>query len=179
MDIYSYKDQPTSERQQTVAMRTWTRNIPSQPLQPYLDARPVSTKYSIMPIVDPRKPIEVPLIQRSTYTPETIYNPGNDGGPWSGYASNINNESALKNQVFALQSCPQSTYIPSSTSSLYQVKWQNNNNNNLQQPFPTLFEDQTFTLTNPNPHPDKIGFGLFNNATRQQVRDLTKPTVCN
>jgi len=177
MDIYSYKDQSTSERQQTVSMRTWTRNIPSQPLQPYLDARPVLTKYSVMPVVDPRKPIQTPLIQRATYTPETVYNPGNDSGPWSGYASNVNHESELRNQIFALQSCPQATYIPSSTSSLYQFKWQNQNQ--PQQPFPTLFQDQTFTPTNPNPHPDKIGFGLFNNATRQQVRDIKKSTQCN
>ena len=55
MDINSYIDQPTSQRQQTVYLRSYQRNVPSQPLQPYLDSRPVLTKYSIMPIVDPRK----------------------------------------------------------------------------------------------------------------------------
>ena len=33
-------------------------------------------------------------------------------------------------------------------------------------------------MFNPNPNSDIIGFGLFNNATRQQVKDLTKPTTC-
>ena len=177
MDIHSYIDQPISQRQQTVYLRSYERNIPSQPLQPYLDSRPVMTKYTILPIVDHRKPIETPLIQEATYTPEKIYNPGNDSGPWSGYASNINHESELRNQIFALQSCSQASYIPPSTSNLYQVKWKNNNNHN--QPFPELFKTQQFSPINPNPNQETIGFALFNNATRQQTKDLTKQTKCN
>ena len=46
------------------------------------------------------------------------------------------------------------------------------------QPFPDLFNKEKFNLFNPNPNPDVVGFGLFNNATRQQVKDLTKPTTC-
>ena len=70
MDIHTYIDQPTSQRQQTVYLRSYERNIPSQPLQPYLDARPVMTKYSLLPIIDPIKPIQTPLIQQATYRPE-------------------------------------------------------------------------------------------------------------
>jgi len=176
MDINSFSDQSTSQRQQTVYLRSYMRNIPSQPLQPYLDARPVQTKYSIMPVVDPRKPVETPLIQQATYTPETVYNPGNSLAPWSGYASNVNHESELRNQIFALQSCSQATYIPSSKSGLYQVKWQNNNK--PVQPFPDLFTNEQFCPVNPNPEPNKIGFALFNNPTRQQVKDLTEETRC-
>ena len=174
MDINSFKDQPTSQRQETVYLRSYARNIPSKPLQPYLDARPVLTKYSILPIIDPRKSVETPLIQQATYTPETVFNPGNDFGPWSGYASNVNHESELRNQIFALQSCSQATYFPSSKSSLYQTNWKNQNK--PVQPFPDLFKNEQFCPSNPNSHPDKIGFALFNNATRQQVKDLTKST---
>ena len=176
MDINAYVDQPTSQRQQTVYLRSYRRNIPSAKLQPYLDARPVLTKYSILPIIDQRKQVETPLIQQPTFTPETVFNPGNDFSPWSGYASNVNRESELRNQIFALQDCSQAVYVPSSKSSLYNVKW--NNTNKPQQPFPNLFEKQTFSPCNPNLYPDKIGFGLFNNATRQQVKDLTKETKC-
>ena len=176
MDINSYIDQSSSERQQTIYLRSYARNIPSAPLQPYLEARPVMTKYSILPIVDPRKKIETPLIQQSTYTPETVYNPGNNGGPWSGYASNVNHESELRNQIFALQNCGQAVYVPSSKSNLYQVNWQNKTQPN--QPFQDLFQSEQFSPINPNPNPDKIGFALFNNATRQQVKDLTKETKC-
>lgn len=178
MNLHSYIDQPSSQRQQTVYLRSYERNLPSQPLQAYLDSRPVQTKYSVLPIVDQRKSIQTPLIQQATYTPEKIYNPGNDLGPWSGYASNINHESELRNQIFALQNNPQASYIPSSKSNLYQVNWKNTNNN-IQQPFPNLFQNQQFSPINPNQNPDKIGFALFNNATRQQTKDLTKPTKCN
>lgn len=176
MNIHSYIDQPTSQRQQTIYLRSYERNIPSQILQPYLDSRPVQTKYSILPVIDLRKQIETPLVQQSTYTPETIFNPGNDSGPWSGYVSNINHESELRNQIFALQSCSQAAYVPSSKSDLYQLKWNNNNNNN--QPFPELFKKEKFSPNNPNQNPNKIGFALFNNATRQQTKDLTKETNC-
>jgi hypothetical protein len=171
MNINDFVDQSVSQRQQTVYLRSSMRNIPSQPLQPYLDARPVLTKYSILPVVDPRKEINTTLNQQATYSPERIFNPGNDFGPWSGYASNVNHESELRNQIFALQSCSQATYVPSSKSSLYDVKLQNSNIQN--QPFPDLFKKEQFNPVNPNPDPNKIGFALFNNSTRQQVRDLT------
>lgn len=176
MSINAYIDQSASHRQQTTSLRTYIRNIPSQPLQPYLDSRPVLTKYAILPIVDQRKQVDTPLIQQSTYTPESVFNPGNDVGPWSGYATNINHESELRNQIFALQGCSQSVYVPSSNSSLYNVKWKNSSQ--IQQPFSGLFETSQFPPINPNQYPDKIGYGMFNNATRQQTKDLTKATKC-
>ena len=68
MNIHSFIEQSSSQRQQTVYLRSYERNIPSQTLQPYLDARPVMTKYSILPIVDQRKPISTPLQQQEKYT---------------------------------------------------------------------------------------------------------------
>ena len=171
MNINDFVDQSVSQRQQTVYLRSSMRNIPSQPLQPYLDARPVLSKYSILPVVDPRKEVNTVLNQRATYTPQTIFNPGNDSAPWSGYASNVNHESELRNQIFAIQSCSQASYVPSSNSSLYNDKWQNSNM--PEQPFPDLFKQEQFNPVNPNPDPNKIGFAMFNNSTRQQVRELT------
>lgn len=176
MSLNDYVVQPSSQKQQTTSLRTYMRNIPSQPLQPYLDSRPVLTKYTILPIVDHRKQIDTPLIQQPTYTPESVFNPGNDAAPWSGYATNINHESELRNQIYALQGCSQAVYVPSSNSSLYSVKWQNKTP--INQPFAGLFETPTLPQTNPNQYPDKIGYGLFNNATRQQTKDLTKATTC-
>lgn len=170
MNIHAYTDNSTLERQMIVNMRTFERIIPSQPLQPYLDVRPASTKYSLLPIVDPRKEINVPLIQQSTYNQETVYNPGN-GAPWCGYASNVNNESLLRNQVYALQKCSQSVYIPSSKSSLYVHK--TTNSYPVEQPHKNLFKDETFSKT-PFRHKKHIGYALFNNPTRQQLKNLTK-----
>lgn len=164
------------ERDQIMNKQSYMRNVPSQPLQPYLDSRPILTKYSTMPIVDPRSQINTPLIQQATYNINQTFNPGNDTAPWSGYASNVNHESELRNQIFALQECSQATYIPSSKSSLYNVNWKNQGTQ-VKQPFPDLFKTQQFGATQ-NDFDTKIGFALFNNPTRQQLKDLTKPTKC-
>ena len=148
MELNDYVEQPTSLRQQTVYLRSYRRNIPSAKLQPYLDARPVQTKYSFLPVIDPRKQADTALVQHATYNPEKVFNPGNDSGPWSGYASNVNRESDLRNQIFAIQECSQAAFIPSSNSSLYSVKW--NNHYKPQQPFPNLFKTETFSPSNPN-----------------------------
>jgi hypothetical protein len=153
--------------------RIYNRNIPSQMLQPYIDVRPVLTKYSYFPIVDPRKNINVPLQQMPTYNLNKVFNPGNTLSPWSGFASNINVESELRNQIFALQKCSQATYVPSSNSDLYNYKFQTKTINN---PHQLLFENPSFNSFNPNPNPNEIGAGLFNNSTRVQIRDMTKET---
>ena len=177
MNLNDFDNFPCSGRQSIINKRIYDRNIPSNPLQPYLDTRPVLTKYSIMPIVDPRREIQTPLIQQATFNIEQTFNPGNDFAPWSGYASNVNRESELRNQIFALQECSQATYVPSSKSTLYNVNWKNRQTN-IQQPFPDLFKKQEFGLSNPNEHQNKIGYALFNNATRQQIKDLTQETKC-
>jgi hypothetical protein len=176
MNELEFNDGTSSQRENTMNSRTYNRNIPSQMLQPYLDARAVSTKYATLPIIDFRKPLTVPLKQEATYNPSHTFNPGNDFGPWSGYASNVNHETELRGQIYAIQECGQSFYVPTSHSDLYKYSWQNTTN--PIQPFPELFKDEKFNMFNPNPNP-AIGFGLFNNATRQQVKDLTQPTTCS
>ena len=154
--------------------RIYSRNIPSQPLQPYIDTRPVMTKYSYFPIVDPRKNINAPLIQQPTYNTRQVFNPGNTKSPWSGFATNVNVESELRNQVYALQKCSQSVYVPSSKSDLYTYKFQTKTQPN---PHELLFQNDTnFEAFNPNPSPEICGTGLFYNNTRCQVKDITKQT---
>jgi hypothetical protein len=174
MNEYDFNDGPSSQKASVMNYRTYNRNIPSQQLQPYLDARAVSTKYATLPIIDLRKQINVPLKQEPTYNPSQIFNPGNDFGPWSGFSSNVNHESELRGQMYAIQECPQSFYVPSSQSDLYKYKW--TNNKKPEQPFPNLFKNEKFNMFNPNPNSETIGFGLFNNSTRQQLKELTQPT---
>ena len=174
MNIHNYIDQPISQRQQTVNLRTYQRNIPSHNLQPYLDSRPVMTKHTLLPIIDNRTTGETTLQLQPTYSPEHMFYPGNDLAPWSGYASNINHESELRNQLFALQKSTQSVYIPSSNSDLYQYKWTNTHKQT--QPFTRLFTHESFYPHNPNPKPNKIGYALFNNSTRHQNKELTNDT---
>ena len=151
--------------------RIYDRNIPSQMLQPYIDVRPVMTKYSYFPIVDPRKSINVPLQQMATFNVDNVFNPGNSKSPWSGFASNINKESELRNQIYALQKCSQSVYVPSSSSDLYNYKFQTPTQPN---PHELLFRDESFNDFNPNPAPELCGTGIFFNSTRCQVKDMTK-----
>jgi len=157
---------------QQTNQRIYDRNIPSQLLQPYLSVRPVLTKYSYLPIVDPRKEIKVRLEQMPYYNTETIFNPGNTQSPWSGFATNINKESELRNQIYALQKCSQSVYVPSSKSDLYNYSFQPKNNSKSTHSL--LFSKEKFDDFNPNPESTIIGTALFNNATRVQVKDLTE-----
>lgn len=163
-----------SKLQEEENRKIYSRNIPSNPLQPYLDVRPVMTKYSYFPIVDPRRELSVKLQQMPTYNIHNVFNPGNDEGPWSGFASNVNVESELRNQIYALQSCSQSVYVPKSNSDLYNYSFKPENLQNSQQSHQLLFETPHFKEFNPNPEPNIVGNSMFMNPTRVQVKDMTK-----
>ena len=113
------QDETVSNIHNVTNKRIYDRNIPSQMLQQYIDVRPVMTKYSYLPIVDPRKELGVKMNQSPTFNPHTTFNPGNTQSPWSGFASNINKESELRNQIYALQKSSQAVYVPSSASDMY------------------------------------------------------------
>ena len=173
-NVYMNNNEPTSSliHLQT-NHRIYDRNIPSAPLQPYLSVRPASTKYSIMPIVDPRRKLNVPLQVMPTFNPFTAFNPGNDEGPYSGYATNINIESELKNQIYALQSCDQAVYVPNSKSDLYNYGF--TPGTNMTQPFPDLFNKPQFDQC--NPLPERIQQVVFYNPTRTQTIDASDSPI--
>ena len=154
--------------------RIYDRNIPSQMLQPYLDVRPVMTKYSYLPIVDPRKELNVKMPQMPTYNSQTVFNPGNTQSPWSGFASNVNLESELRNQVFALQKCSQAVYVPNSNSDLYKYSYSPNKaeHQSQSQTHSLLFQKEQFCDFNPNPDNKIVGSGIFYNSTRTQVKEI-------
>lgn len=157
----------SSDLANEIDKRIYDRNLPSQLLQPYINVRPVMTKYSIMPIVDPRKVIKTPINVCPTYNTNAVFNPGNTQSPWSGFATNINKESELRNQIFALQKCSQSVYVPEPNSDLY-VDRNPIVNPNLTQPFQRLFVNEQFNTYNPNY--EGIAKNIFNNHTRVQLR---------
>ena len=160
------QQQTTSQMEAQMNNEIYQRNIPSSPLQPYLNVRPASTKYSIMPVVDPRKQLHIPLRVQPTYNMNHTFNPGNNTAPWSGYASQVNTESDLKNQVFALQNCDRSTYVPKSTSDMYHVSV--GTTKPVVQNHPYLFAEQTFSQC--NPVPSYTHQMLFNTPTREETR---------
>jgi len=167
--VYS-EQESASQITNDINRKIYDRNVPSQFLQPYLSVRPVMTKYSLMPIVDPRAPINVPLDQQPVFNVHNVFNPGNTQSPWSGFASNINNESVLRNQVYALQECSQSVYVPSSNSDLYKFSFKPDKSANCYQPFPGLFAKEQFNEFDPNS--EDLAHGLFMNHTRQQLKDV-------
>lgn len=150
------------------------RNVPSSSLQPYLEVRPVATKYSYFPVVDPRIPSNQIATKQAiypTYNVETTFNPGTRMAPWSGFATNVNLESELRNQIFALQRCSQSVYVPSSTSDMYNHTFPITTNlaaqygyNVPEHKHPLLF--QPFDGSISKPIPPAQSSELFNNATR-------------
>jgi len=150
--------------------RIYDRNIPSSALQPEFSFRPVSTKYAVMPILDQRKVPSVPLNKYPRYNLEKTFNPGTTQAPWNGFASNINKESILRNQFFAIQKCEQSVYIPPSNSSLYNINMPYDAS--FVQPYTDLFDKPDFEYFNPNLDSTKIGYEIFNNNTRVQLLNL-------
>ena len=155
--------------QEEMNKKLYERNVPSNKLQPYLDVRPVMTKYSYFPIVDPRKKLKTELQVMPTYNVHNVFNPGNTQSPWSGFASNVNLESELRNQIYALQKCSQSVYVPGSKSDLYDYSF--TPSNNVNQPHELLFKNDSFNKFNPNCFNEDVGYNLFNNSTRCQIKD--------
>lgn len=146
------------------------RNLPSNILQPYLDVRPIMTKYSHFPIIDSRLNSSVSLIQAPSFSVEQTFNPGNTKSPWIGFASNVNIESELRNQVYALQKSNKAVYIPSSSSDLYKYNFKVQQD--IYNPHELLFKNEQFEHFNPNPVPEICGSGLFYNNTRCQLREI-------
>jgi|TARA_B110000093_G_C12972399_1_gene413572 hypothetical protein len=157
----------SSDLANEIDKRIYDRNIPSSTLQPYINVRPAMTKYSIMPIVTPRSKPDVSMNTEATYNISKTFNPGNTQSPWSGFATNINLESGLRNQVYALQKCSQSTYVPQSSSDLYTER-NPTNNPTIRQPFNDLFRNQQFNSFNPNC--ENVATNYFNNHTRTELR---------
>ena len=153
------------ERSRELSERISARNMPSQPLEPQYSLRPVPTKYTLLPIIDERKAASYPLLKYPIYDINNTFNPGTNTAPWSGFSTNVNTESKLRNQYFALQSCDQSQYIPSSNSDLFQ--------NTIQNTTPTnklVFHEEEFLPFNPNTM--NLGYNIFNNSTKTQMLDV-------
>jgi hypothetical protein len=160
------------DRTEELNQRMSSRNFADAPLEPNYDPRPVSTKYSLFPIAD-RRPVQVePPPTYATYNMAMQFNPGSDRAPSSGYRNNVDVETILRNQTFALQhGATQSVYIPSSKSDLY-----NNtivSTPGVPQPHPELFTQPQFSHSvHPNVAGQEIGNNRFFNHTRTQLRGL-------
>jgi hypothetical protein len=106
------------------------RNVPNQPIQIYFGIPSVNTRYVIQPKYDfstppcmlPKKDngerLGISSLQHSTYNTNTYFYPGDRKAPFSGFSSNINIESELRNQHVRLSRTDNHAYVPTSKSNL-------------------------------------------------------------
>ena len=145
----------------------YKRNVPSEGIATHFDPRPVNTKYRHLPVLDPKQPDSYEY--RQTYN-ESVFLPGNRKPHYNGFANNVDRESSLRNQFFALQKGDQHLYVPSSNSNMYNhpinFVTHEGNINRL-----GMFYQSDFDDFNPNLS-DKIGRNIFHNNTRVQLKDL-------
>lgn len=151
--------------------RMVSRQFPDRALQPNFDFRPESTKYALFPIMD-KKPTYNKIEQTNMeYMQKTNFNPGTKNAPPSGYFSNIDTETILRNQTIALQhGANQGVYVPTSESELYKVHV--NTTDKRPQPHTQLFNVPQFSNSlHPNLQDTNIGKETFYNHTRTQLRN--------
>ena len=158
----------SAKRTEDINSLIYDRYKPSIILPTKFDIRPVSTKYSYLPIFDRR------IIPTESLLPFDVQHtlvPGvSSHGPWDGFASNINTESQLRSQCSPLQRGYTTTcFIPSSNSELYNYTVQPDMSSNINQPHQLLFENVELS---PGNKPATHTSGLFFNAsTRYEFKE--------
>ena len=144
--------------------RITERHFPTSQLKPNLPPIPNATKYQKFPILaDNYKKPEDNYVY---FNPKSTFYPGTSKGPVSFALDNVDVESKLRNQFFALQKNVQSYYIPPTHSTLYQM------NSNLK-PIPTKLD---LNMKVKQPHHDRDRCNLapdtFNNSTRYNLKNM-------
>jgi hypothetical protein len=159
-----------NERVNELNDRIKERQFPDSPLEPMFAPRSVPTKYSHFPIINRRKPMNEPVVPYLDYNLKINFNPGTQNAPPSGYLNNIDTETVLRNQQFALQKAEQSVYVPSSNSDLYKTTVISKPS---EQTHPLLFEQPVFeNRLHPNVANSNIGRDKLFNHTRTQLRNM-------
>ena len=165
-----YNNPTASEINNETNERISDRNVPSSMLQPYFSLRATPTKYTKM--MDSISPVSnnVPLQNVPIYSASQTFYPTNTNAPWSGFAKNVDVESDMRNQFYALQSCPQATYVPASGSDLYTLQSFTHKPTPNVQSHPMLFSQPEFNTFNPNI--GNTSNEKFNNHPRQDMKNI-------
>ena len=154
-------------RTQELSDRTYERNLASKHMTPKYFSRPTSNRRTVMPTIDSRKKTTVQKANFKDYNMKYDFNPG-VGGPYAAYSDNLDKESLLFNRFTVLQKCPQVSFIPDSSSDLFNTILPMSSNSG--QPFKLLQKEETLTPFNPDEC--NISNDLFFNHTRQQLKDV-------
>lgn len=158
--------------------RIYSRNIPTFKIEPQFDIRPTSTKYSHMQILDEKNKPTVPIDTLSDFNTNLVFYPGDRRPPYNFFASNVDIESKLRSQFFALQKNDLSEYVPSSTSSLYSNDYllnkrsqYTNDNNHI---FTELNNTPKYNTNSKDMNTLHLSPNMFYNTTRMNVSKDTR-----
>ena len=138
-------------------------------LEPSFDPRATPTRYTRLQTIPQRA---VPLVAKEphpAYDQSKVNGRIYSGGPFVGFADNVDTETVLRNQVVPLGRSDIHTFIPSTESDMYVTRQASLSNRlpgvNTRQ-FQGLFEETRFAPHDPN----VLGGGgnVFSNHTREQ-----------
>ena len=141
----------------------YKRNLPSKTLESNFSNIPLGTRYTKYLI---NNNYNFKLTNEMVYDSETTFFPGTSKPHFSGFSTNVDKESILRNQIYPLMKSDLHLWAPSSSSILY------NETENVDKKLDSLlFKKDTFNQFNPN-YNNNIGKDLFNNSTRVQLKNL-------
>ena len=171
----SYKN---VERLEELNERIHDRIVPERnvKLHTNFDVRSVPTRNCFLfPILDLKtssKIVNQDVNQGDQYNIEENFAPIQTKGPFINFVRNVDKESHLRNQIYALQhGAEQSVYVPSSKSDLYNTSVPLSSKY-VEQPFTGLFERNSNFVTTQSDFVDNLSIGrdTFNNNTKVQLR---------
>ena len=125
----------------------------------------------MMPIISTKRESEEQFFGYSDYNPNTMYSNATKKLPFKCFADRINDESELRNQIFALQRSEKGTYVPQSHGDLYMVNIPHTqlSQEDSKHLYEGLFEEQDFDKFDPGSRFDtKLA---FNNNTKQAIKN--------
>jgi len=157
------------QRLDEINNRLYERNLTNAPVKMQYDIRAVPTRYVHMPTIDQHQETSVMCEKKPIYNTKTMFTPASSL-PFNGYQENIDVETCLHNTIAPIQACPQSKFIPDSSSDLYNSQYLVKKDKKDYITNQLLFHSQTFDAFNPNTC--DVGHKLFHNATRTQIRNL-------
>lgn len=155
----------------------YKRNIPDKDLQPVFKTIPVSTKYSKFPITNNNVTSDLVNLNKTkcksyeNFSTETVFNPGTSA-PFNYYLQSIDIETSLRNQHIRKEKYNENCWVPSTNSKLYKNYNLSNNSIPVGCVDPYIMNNQNFCNFNPNLDSNNIGFAMFNNHTRNQLKNL-------
>lgn len=139
------------------------RYFPSAPLQPNFSPIPSSTRYQRFQVNNESYNNDN-LNKYPEFEGSRTFYPGTSKGPVQTALNNVDVESKLRNQFFALQRNDQAVYIPDVSSSLYNSHY-NTKPSKL---------DHCAKIENMPFNPDRCGLAplAFNNSTRYNLKNI-------